>query len=201
MADESGGKVVALYPAAPKGSIDHARALRNAASLLAENFALDYTLRDLLLEITEGPPDSQASFFIDSTSEARSSGPAGLKSESKKAIAAAKAARHQSAIALFCRLWTEIRTGTYTVFGARDGAAVKRLLGFPDATDAEIERRMRLALADPFFQRAGNLAFFVSRWSTYDRAAAPPVRQQAVAQGSSRRIVGINADGSMKYAE
>jgi hypothetical protein len=123
------------------------------------------------------------------------------KKQARKRKPKGDPSRHKQTVDLFVRLWAEIRGGTYHVIGGRDGLAVKRMLVYPEATDAEIERRMRRALADPFFQRAGNLAFFASRWSTYDRDAAPPVRQQAVAQGSSRRIVGINTDGSMKYAE
>jgi hypothetical protein len=112
--------------------------------------------------------------------------------------------RHQRTVELFVRLWSETRAGgPYVFVGGRDGLAVKRLLAIPGATDAEIERRMRRALADPFFQRAGHLAYFVSRWSNYDRDPAPVGRAAGPAKstGASRRVVGLNPDGSFRYAE
>jgi hypothetical protein len=130
-----------------------------------------------------------------------------VPTEKKRAKKAPKAptpegTRHRRTIDLFVRLWSEIRGGTYVVIGGRDGTSVKRLLRIPEATDAEIERRMRRALADPWFQRAGSLAVFVSRWSNYDRDAAPVGRAAGPAQstGASRRVVGLNADGSFRYA-
>lgn len=99
--------------------------------------------------------------------------------------------RHQSVIALFCRLWTELRGGTYQPAKGKDGAAVKQLLAYPEATDDEIERRMRVAFADPFFLKAGGLAFFVASWSTRDgvaglRSVTEPASSASEFQGGRR---------------
>lgn len=138
------------------------------------------------------------------TLDALSMPPAGGEKK-KRARRTADGTRHRATIDLFVRLWAELRGGTYHVVGGRDGTCVRRLLAYPDATDEEISRRMRRALADPWFQRAGSLAVFTSRWSNYDRDSAAPAfggaRPVPKMIGSSRRVVGMNSDGSFKYAE
>jgi hypothetical protein len=91
--------------------------------------------------------------------------------------------RHQATIALFCRLWMELRGGTYRIAeGGKDGAAVKRLLRYPEATDEEIERRMRAAFADEFFRtKAGGLAFFIAKWSAWEPPSAAVVPLTTIA--------------------
>jgi hypothetical protein len=85
-----------------------------------------------------------------------------------------KPSRHSAVIALWCRLWTELRGGDpYRVEGAKDGKWVKSLLADPFATDPEIERRMRRYFADKVRAREGNLAHFVSRWKNLDMDPLP----------------------------
>ena len=87
--------------------------------------------------------------------------------------------RHASTIALWVRLWKEMRGGDYRVAGAKDASAVKRLLTYSEATDAEIELRARRALADQWFRSNGNLALFVSQWSKWEPPSALPLFAQA----------------------
>lgn len=74
---------------------------------------------------------------------------------------------HAFVVDLFCRIWNEVRGSRYAVQGAKDGAAVKRLLAV-EQNRGEIERRMRVAFQDPFFLKAGSIAFFVAHWNQYD---------------------------------
>jgi hypothetical protein len=94
-----------------------------------------------------------------------------LGEESKLALRPKKEAdpRHKATIELWCRLWKSLRGGEYHVSGAKDGAAVKRLLSYQEATDAEIEKRIRHAFTDQWFRSNGTLAVFVSRWSTLEK--------------------------------
>lgn len=94
----------------------------------------------------------------------------------------------------FAVLWREIRGGEYLPSWKRDAAAGARLLKALNgsAKPAEIDRRMRLALSDPWFQRAGNFTIFCSRWSNYDRGES---------SAAPRRVVGVDpATGALKYA-
>lgn len=76
---------------------------------------------------------------------------------------------------MFVRLFKELRGGDYRVNGAADGSAVKKLLTWAEATDVEIERRMRAAFADPFFRnKRPTLAYFVSGWNGWQGAAVAP---------------------------
>jgi hypothetical protein len=113
---------------------------------------------------------SSGSFFVDTKS------PKATRPEKKRATTGTADPRHQPTIALFCRLWTDLRGGTYRVADGKDGAAVKRLLAYPEARDEEIERRARRAFSDPWFLEHGGLATFVSKWSTW----APPRPSSAI---------------------
>lgn len=82
--------------------------------------------------------------------------------------------RHQPTIALWARLWDELRGGGAYVVTSADAAQVKRLLKYPDATDAEIEARARRFFADPWMRDRASLAFFVGRWSQLSTPTAAP---------------------------
>ena len=92
-----------------------------------------------------------------------------LLDRSKQGEPKVKSIRHKATVDLWCRLWSELRGGTYRVSGAKDGSAVKRLLTYPEATEAEIEKRIRHAFTDQWFRSNGTLAVFVSRWSTLEK--------------------------------
>jgi hypothetical protein len=92
-----------------------------------------------------------------------------LLDKSEQGESKVKSARHKATVDLWCRLWSELRGGTYRVSGAKDGSAVKRLLTYPEATDAEIEKRIRHAFTDQWFRSNGTLAVFVSRWSALEK--------------------------------
>jgi hypothetical protein len=77
--------------------------------------------------------------------------------------------RHHAVIALFCRLWRELRGGDDYVVNGRDGSALKQLLkSIPEADLAEVEKRIRCYLADPWCMKNGGLAHFCTRWSGLD---------------------------------
>lgn len=85
--------------------------------------------------------------------------------------------RHAKTIDLFCRLYSEHHGGAKYRVSAADAAACKRMLSWPEATDAEIERRMRHAFADQFFRdKTPALRDFVSRWNSWAQAQAGPMR-------------------------
>lgn len=87
--------------------------------------------------------------------------------------------RHQETVDLLVRTWQSVVGSAYQFQGPRDGAAVARLLTFPDATHAEIERRFRVYLADPFSVRQASLAHFASKWSGCVQAAQQrPAQEQ-----------------------
>lgn len=91
--------------------------------------------------------------------------------------------RHNAMIDLFFSLWLELRGGDKYEVQARDAAAVSRFLkGHPETTLQEIERRMRLAFATPWFCQNGDIAIFVSQWSKYDRVIGFPGRFTPVPQ-------------------
>lgn len=123
---------------------------------MSANASKLHAVRVLLLKIRESPCGCQAAEYA---SEALklipSTRPEGAVND------------HAWMIDLFCRLWNEKRGSRYLVQGAKDGAAVKRLLA-TGVERGEIERRIRVALEDPFFARAGSIALFVSGWNGYD---------------------------------
>jgi uncharacterized protein YdaU (DUF1376 family) len=77
--------------------------------------------------------------------------------------------RHQATIAAWLSTFKTLLGREYTMVNpGKDGAAGKRLLkSTPDTDVAEIERRMRIALTDPWFQRSGDLAMFCSKWNAF----------------------------------
>jgi hypothetical protein len=76
--------------------------------------------------------------------------------------------RHNAVIDRFHDLWAELRGGKYIVQG-RDARAVADLLKrVPDADLAEFDRRIRGALADPWFRNHGSLSHFCVNWSAFD---------------------------------
>lgn len=102
---------------------------------------------------------------------------------------------HQWAIDRFFDLWLARFGVPYRVVGGRDGKAAKVLVAFPEATQEEITRRMQAALEDPWFQKAGSLSLFVSRWSNYGlQPAAPTIGQRL------RECVGLDDNGRPVYA-
>jgi hypothetical protein len=179
--------------------------LLKAAELLKENFALDTTLGEMLKDLRGRGvtlPDSIVQAALPGIPEVDGS-KRNIRSErSETARAAARRSQHRETIDLFVRLWRDLRGGEYRVAGAKDGQAVKVLLRFPEATPQEIERRMRIAFADPWFKQNGNLSTFVSRWSNLDRVGqtrpGDPVRLQSSAQG--KRVVGYDeTTGQLVY--
>ena len=130
---------------------------------------------------------------------------AGAGAEAVKKLAAADAPpnpRHRSTVDLFASLFRELHGGEYRVNGAADGAAVKRLLAWPEATDAEIEARIRVAFADKFFrEKKPTIAYFVGNWNSWQAAKQAPIDYathkgpiKAESQDHSQDPVGVHAN-------
>ena len=89
-----------------------------------------------------------------------------LPESPERAPAAPKNPRHAPTVELLVRLFSEALGAAYRV-GPADCAHIKRLLTFPEATDAEIERRARIALSDPWWGSKLTIRNFVPRWANW----------------------------------
>jgi len=72
--------------------------------------------------------------------------------------------RHKAVVDLLVAAFTKELKAPYHFVGGKDAAAVKTLLGYGEATDEEIGRRVRVHLADEFNRKQASIAWFVSRW-------------------------------------
>jgi hypothetical protein len=88
-------------------------------------------------------------------------------------------ARDETAIALFVRLFAELRGGAYHPAYGRDRKALRPVLALPEATDAEIERRMRIGFGQQWFRANASVPLFASKWSNFDGLGdtGPPVKR------------------------
>lgn len=75
------------------------------------------------------------------------------------------ASRHAPAVALLVETWKATVGTAYPFQGGRDGAAVSKLLTYPDASDEEIRRRFAVYLSDAFNVKQASLAHFVAKWA------------------------------------
>lgn len=82
--------------------------------------------------------------------------------------------RHGPTIALLSRVFRGVADADYDFDSGKDGSAVKRLLAFASATDAEIERRWRVALTLKAYPGTRSIAQFVQRWNEFASATGPP---------------------------
>jgi hypothetical protein len=89
--------------------------------------------------------------------------------------------RHAVTVRFLVAVWEETHGGVkYLPFTGRDAKAVEQLLGFPDATDEEIERRARHAFTDPYKGGGMRIPKFVEEWAVWAVS-----REEAKARGSS----------------
>jgi hypothetical protein len=81
--------------------------------------------------------------------------------------------RFKPVVDLLVRVFAEALGQPYHFTGSIDGGAVKKLLAYPEATDAEIERRARAWLSDPFNLKRAKIVVFVPDWSAAGAKAKP----------------------------
>ncbi len=92
--------------------------------------------------------------------------------------------RAKPAVALLERLFSEAKGTVYRVNTA-DAVQVARLVAWPEATDAEIERRAHIALSDPFSGHGMTPRKLVSEWATW---AQPRTRNGAAQHTPEPRV-------------
>ena len=108
-----------------------------------------------------------------------------IQSPTETAARPAKPARakptgaHQEAIDLFCSVMEGVTGTPYPFKGGRDGKAAKSIVEAPDFTLGELERRLRLMLADPWWAEKGvDLPKFAGQWASLSNAGRSGGRTQ-----------------------
>lgn len=82
--------------------------------------------------------------------------------------------RHAPFVAHFVARWEAV-VGSRFAFSPRDAAGAARVLALGD--NAEIRRRLEIALADPFFRKRGRVEQLADGWNGYAvQSTGPPAR-------------------------